>query len=129
MVLACVWIPLLTKLTIKGAKDGAALTQANEKDWKDIPGNFDIDIHNDHYFFHCINPDDVIYKGAKPEFEQYGPYIYREYDIFTDVNYGQTLKVNGVDDGFGPHIDWSNTAEGLTATFNQYMIYDDSKQD
>jgi len=105
MVLACAWVPILKKLTISGAKDAAALTAENEKDWKNIPGNFDIDIHNDHYLFHCTNPDDVIYKGEKPQFEQYGPFIYREYDQYTDVSYGKTLKVNGVTDQFGSHID------------------------
>lgn len=85
MVFACAWIPILKSLVIKGAKDGAALTLENEPDWKDIPGNFDIDINNNHYLFHCTNPDDVIYRGLKPEFEQYGPYIYREYDLYTDI--------------------------------------------
>jgi len=87
--MACAWTPILNKLMISGAKTGAALTAENEKDWKNIPGSHDIDIHNNHFFFHCTNADDVIYQGAKPEFEQFGPYIYHEFDIFTDIKYGQ----------------------------------------
>ena len=55
------------------------MTLNNEKTWKDIPGFFDINIHHDNYFFSVTNEDDVIYKGAKPIFEEYGPFIYREH--------------------------------------------------
>jgi len=73
------WISILEKLKISGAKDGASLTLNNEKTWKDIPGFFDINIHHDNYFFSVTNEDDVIYKGVKPIFEEYGPFIYREH--------------------------------------------------
>ena len=85
--LAIAWQPLMKKALVSGAKEAAALTKANDKTWKDIPGYYGIDIANKHYFFNCINFDDVMYSGAKPKFEQHGPYIYKEYDEFTDVVY------------------------------------------
>jgi hypothetical protein len=30
---------------------------------------------------------DVIYKNQKPEFMEFGPYVYREYDNYDDLNY------------------------------------------
>lgn len=70
---------------MNGAKEGAQLTADNEKAWKGIPGTYDINIHHNNYFFNCTNSNNVIYKGAKPELEQFGPYIYREWNTFDDV--------------------------------------------
>ena len=39
------------------------------------------------YFYNCTNAEDVIYKGQRPEFMEYGPYTYREYDNYTDVTW------------------------------------------
>jgi len=63
---ACAWVPILSNLILSGAKEGAQLTQANDKTWKNIPGAYDINIANEHYFFHCLNPDAVTYRGDKP---------------------------------------------------------------
>ena len=66
--------------------------------WKNIPGHFDINISHANFFFSCVNPDEVIYQGKKPIFEEFGPYTYREYDQFTNIQYGQQLKVTGLSD-------------------------------
>jgi hypothetical protein len=110
-----------------GAKQASALTQENSDNWNGIPGKFDILIHNDHYFFHCLNPDDVIYKGLRPEFEQYGPYVYKEYDTYSDVIYEQQLPVNGrSDSSYSDNIKNKDTATGLYVIFNQWMeLYED----
>ena len=131
--LGCFWPTLLHTMTVSGAKEGAALTKKNEPAWKGIPGQFDILLHNDHYFFHVLNPDDVVYKGMKPQFEEFGPYIYREWDNYTDVKYDQTLEITGNNDPnykwFGPPSD-AKTAKGLTCTYNQGMnLYTDSIPD
>ena len=98
MALACGWVPLLGSLVLSGAKEAAALTEANDATWKNIPGTYDINIANEHFFFHCLNADNVTYMGQKPQFEQYGPYIYREHDVFTDVKYDQDLTLTGTSD-------------------------------
>jgi hypothetical protein len=130
LVLACAWVPILNKLVIIGAKQGAQLTKESEESWKDIPGHFDINLHNDHFFFHCLNADDVVYKGEKPMFEEYGPYIYREYDTYTNVKYDQDIPVPAKDDPeFKKRIDDAATAKGLTATFNNFMRYETEMED
>ena len=39
------------------------------------------------YFYNCTNPEDVTYKNAKPEFMEYGPYKYREFDTYNELVY------------------------------------------
>ena len=76
-------------------------------------------ITNSHYFFHCTNSDDVVYKGLRPTFEEYGPYIYREYDIFTNITYDVTEPITGTtDDEYHKRVNKKTTAEGLKAIYN-----------
>lgn len=126
LIMACAiaWIPLLNHLVISGAKEGAQINQANEETWKNIPGHYDILISNGHYFFNCSNSDDVIYKGVKPIYEQFGPYLYKEFDVFTDVQYVDDLAVTGISDSsYSTNVDGTKTASGMTATYNQYLVY------
>jgi hypothetical protein len=130
IVLAGVWSPVLNKLVISQAKDSAALTKAQEDQWSLIPGEYDIDLHNDHHFYHVTNEDDVIYKGAKPEFEQYGPYIYREYDTFSEMRYDQDIEILSTSDKiYRDALDGAKTAKGLTAKFNMDMKFEDKRID
>ena len=129
-VLGCAWVPLLNKLVTIGAKQGAQLTKANEANWKGLPGHFDINLHNDHYFFHVLNADDVVYKGAKPQLEQFGPYIYREYDVFTDLKYDQDVKIPAKSDPeYAKRINNADSAKAVEATFNQLMRYEFEMED
>ena len=56
----------------------------------------------------------------QPIFEEYGPYIYRESDSFTDLTYDLQQDVPGCQ---------CQTKDGLTATFNvtneYYTPYED----
>jgi len=45
---------------------------------------FDIFISRATHLYNCTNRDDVIYKGAKPEVTEIGPFVYREYDSWTE---------------------------------------------
>ena len=67
------------------AKQSSQLTAKNEKDWKDIPGHNDIGIYWDQYFYNCTNAHEVIYMQHKPEFKEFGPYKYQEYDNYTNL--------------------------------------------
>ncbi|XP_058137210.1 scavenger receptor class B member 1 isoform X1 [Dasypus novemcinctus] len=42
--------------------------------WKDIPVPFHLSV----YFFSIVNPSEIL-KGAKPQVEERGPYVYREF--------------------------------------------------
>lgn len=57
--------------------------------WKGIPGTYDLGIFWNHYFYNATNAKDVLYRGAKPEFTEFGPYIYRENDDYTNLEYGE----------------------------------------
>ena len=37
--------------------------------------------------YNCTNFEDVVFTGNAPEFMEFGPYVYREYDNYTDLNY------------------------------------------
>ena len=81
-------------------------------------------ISNSHYFFSCINYDEVIYKGEKPIFEEYGPYIYQEFDTFTNITYNVTQPVTGISDSdYSKNVDGKKEAEGLTAIYNQNLSF------
>jgi len=70
------------------AKKTAQLTPENEQYWKGIPGQFDIGIYWNQYFYNCTNAMAVTYTNAKPEFMEFGPYVYRESDSYDDLVYG-----------------------------------------
>ena len=41
----------------------------------------------------------MLYLGAMPEFEEFGPYSYREFDNFSEPVYDQLMEVPGSTDG------------------------------
>lgn len=72
----------------------------------------------------------MVYKGARPEFEEYGPYIYREYDTFSNIKYDQELEIPGTSDPtFKDKIKGATKAIGLTADFNMNMKYESEMED
>ena len=89
------------------AKKSSQLSVENEPDWKDIPGTHDIGIYWNMYFYEVLNPKDVTYRNAKPEFLEHGPYIYREYDYYNDLVY------KDLDNEIGQ--------ENHNAVFNQFV--------
>ena len=55
------------------------LTKANEDLWaKTMGGTGDLDILRTYYLYNCTNSEDVLYKGATPEYKEVGPYVYKE---------------------------------------------------
>lgn len=51
--------------------------------------------------------------------EQFGPYVYREHQVFSDVEYDQDLPVTGLSDkSFSDHVDQQRKATGLLANYN-----------
>ena len=77
-VICAFWVPIMDSFMESSIKGGAALTLANEKEWNGIPGNYAIDVAHKNYFYNCKNPDEVIYLGEAPLFEEFGPFIYAE---------------------------------------------------
>ena len=59
------------------------------------------------YFYECLNPREVTYKNAKPEFKEHGPYIYREFDDYNDLVYAD--------------LDNELAQESLPAVYNKFV--------
>jgi len=103
---------IMESMTVSGAKQGAALTQANQPKWDAIPGEYGLGIFWNHFMYNCTNVWDVVFKNQMPSFMEFGPYIYQESDTYTDLN-------------------WTNRKNNLTgiqqdtvlATFNQDLTY------
>lgn len=88
LVISSAFVPkLMDTALLFGAKKSSQLTPENEKNWKDIPGNNDIGIYWNQYFYNCTNALNVVYKNEKPEFQEFGPYVYRESDTYSDLDY------------------------------------------
>ena len=96
----------MDSLILFGAKKSSQLTPENEVNWKDIPGSNDIGIYWRMYFYNCTNAEDVVYKNHKPAYREYGPYVYREWDNYTDLVYED--------------LDNFISEESLPAVYNQF---------
>mmetsp|Transcript_22843 Transcript_22843/g.22103 ORF Transcript_22843/g.22103 Transcript_22843/m.22103 type:complete len:157 (-) Transcript_22843:70-540(-) len=99
VVFAVTFFLIVGLLISNGAKKESALSVDTYSLWGQIPGEYDIALVRRNYVYNCTNYEDVIYLGAQPEFEEFGPYSYREYDNFTDPDYDQMLEVPGSTDG------------------------------
>ena len=106
---------VMDSLLLYGAKQSAQLNAKNEPTWKDIPGAQDIGIYWRQYFYNCTNAEDVIYRSKKPEFMEFGPYVYREFDNYDDLNY------TGLDNII--------SQEELPAVFNKFTVGDNFDSD
>ena len=42
--------------------------------------------------YNCTNFYDVVFRGVEPEFMEFGPYIYSEYDEYNDIEYDEALN-------------------------------------
>ncbi|XP_006865422.1 PREDICTED: scavenger receptor class B member 1 [Chrysochloris asiatica] len=57
--------------------------------WKEIPVPFYLSV----YFFHVVNPDEIL-KGEKPEVQERGPYVYREFRHKTNITFNDNDTVS-----------------------------------
>jgi hypothetical protein len=76
LILGILFQIILNALIAYGAEKGAALTADTEDNWNGIPGAHDILVTRNFYLYNCTNHEDVLFLGARPEFEEYGPYYY-----------------------------------------------------
>uniref|UniRef100_A0A8C5KY81 Scavenger receptor class B member 1 n=1 Tax=Jaculus jaculus TaxID=51337 RepID=A0A8C5KY81_JACJA len=60
--------------------------------WKEIPVPFYLSV----YFFHVSNPDEIL-KGEKPQVEERGPYVYREFRHKTNITFNPNDTVSFVE--------------------------------
>mmetsp|Transcript_19682 Transcript_19682/g.14415 ORF Transcript_19682/g.14415 Transcript_19682/m.14415 type:complete len:154 (-) Transcript_19682:2274-2735(-) len=132
VLLAATFFLIVDWLLVTGSKKESALLEDNFDLWAQIPGIYDIQLIRRNYVYNCTNYEDVIYLGARPEFEEFGPYAYREYDNISDVVYGQSFAVPGsaesetfsaITGQFLQHIDYYPEEEHLSDGFLDTPIY------
>ena len=88
LIISCAFTPkVMNSIILQQAKLSSQLTPVNEVNWDGIPGTNDITIDWNQYFYNCTNHLEVTYKNAKPEFMEFGPYVYREFDNYNDLIY------------------------------------------
>ena len=58
------WEPILDAVSSNLARSNAILSEVNKEKWQNIPGHNDSAIYHDHSFYHCRNPEEVIFKGV-----------------------------------------------------------------
>eukprot|EP00347_Sterkiella_histriomuscorum_P022889 403336776 len=113
------WPFIIDSLVVSQSKDQAALGPDNMDQWKGIPGKFDIQLNRNTYLYNVVNRDDVIFNGAVPQVEEYGPFIYREYDDYsTPEVWDQEVPIPGAD---------GKTAKAIRMLFNQTAKYNTAK--
>ena len=78
---------IFESVTKKVVKSQTALSVENENKWRYIPGIYDVAIVRNIHMYDCLNKDDVIYKGARPKILEVGPFYYREYHDYNDLNF------------------------------------------
>ena len=76
LVIGILFQIIMNALIAYGAEEGAALTAATESNWRGIPGDNNILVTRNFFLYNCTNHEDVIFLGARPEFEEFGPYYY-----------------------------------------------------
>ena len=79
--------PQINKLLNKKIKEQAHLSEDTASKWAAIPGELDLFVSFNYYLYNCTNAEKVILEGARPEFNEVGPFVYRYFQEFTQRNY------------------------------------------
>mmetsp|Transcript_6498 Transcript_6498/g.4614 ORF Transcript_6498/g.4614 Transcript_6498/m.4614 type:complete len:122 (+) Transcript_6498:259-624(+) len=66
--------------------------------------------------YNCTNIDDVIYKGESPEYQEFGPYTYREWDSMTDITYGEILDYEQGINRDAASLTWNQGADYVSVS-------------
>ena len=87
LLLAASWIPVFNEIRESLSEKHAIISKENQDRWLSLPGQDGKIVKHRFYFYNCTNSDDVIYKGVKPEFEEFGPYTYQEVSDYENVTF------------------------------------------
>ncbi len=73
---------------IEGAiLDGAVLAPSTAATWSQNPGSTDTLTLRNFTFYNFTNPREILYKGAKPKFNEISNYLLQERSNFTNITY------------------------------------------
>ena len=102
----------MSSVSLEQAQKGTQLTKKNEDNWTNLASD-EVGIYWNQYFYNCTNMMDVIYTNAKPQFQEFGPYVYREASDYTDLVYKDNfIEFNG------------ESLHGVNATYKQSVTFD-----
>lgn len=90
-VICAIAVPFIIDSLVRShVQQSLVLSKDNQLRWTSLltGGNDDIPIQQSHFLYECTNFEDVIFSGGKPEFEEVGPFVYREVNRYEDVQYG-----------------------------------------
>ena len=82
-----------------------AVSQENEENWSEVPGDLGVNVVKWTYVYNWTNPQETLFDGEQPTFEEVGPIPYKNYMNFTDVNYTRA------------QIPWDNSQNERNAAF------------
>ena len=81
-------LPIIISNAVRGGVTPlVAITRDNEEQWDDVPGPFNIEVTKNIYVYNWTNPDEVLFEGHHPVFEEVGPIPYLNKQKFLDINY------------------------------------------
>ena len=89
-----------------------AVSERNEDNWSEVPGELGVSVVKWTYVYNWTNPQETLFDGMKPVFEEVGPIPYKNLQNFTDVNYTRA------------QIPWENDQSERNAAF--YYSYDEN---
>ncbi|EDW64876.1 protein croquemort-like [Drosophila virilis] len=95
-LLAVIWWPTLIDSIIMKALPLTPTSRTYEK-WADLP----IPVYMNMYLWNWTNAEEVKLHGVKPNFQQLGPYVYREERVKMDVEWHENNTVT-----FKPNRTW-----------------------
>lgn len=86
--LALIIFGIVMEGLIKGqATDEAQMKEENSGTWAYIPGDTEVEIYKDHYFYNIENLEDIFFKKGKAKATEMGPYRVQEFDEMINRTY------------------------------------------
>ena len=74
---------------------GTEICAENEELWSQmLVGQKDVEILQDFFLYNCTNYEDVVYRGATPEYQEVGPFTYKEVNEYTEIQYGNLAALS-----------------------------------
>lgn len=96
LIILAVVLPFVIESAIqKEAKEQIIMRNNNFNLWGIIPGQSEVNMRRMYYFYNFTNPKEFLYQNERPVFVEVGPYIYDEFQNYTNVNFTKNPK-----DGF-----------------------------
>lgn len=85
LTLAIVVPIVLQNFILSESRSEALMQMSNQDLWGEVPGTSGANITRSFSLFNFTNPEGFIFRNETPIFHEVGPFIYEEYQNFTNV--------------------------------------------